>query len=170
MKLASFDVIVAALNDAQVRFIIVGGLAVNAHGYLRVTNDIDLVIRLEVQDITAAFAALRAIDYHPSVPITAEQFADPSLREQWRSEKGMQVLKFWSDSHRETPLDVFLYHPFDFDREYERAITGKELGDPPARFASAEALIAMKEVSDRDIDRIDIAKLRELKELGTYES
>ena len=170
MKVASFDSIVAALNEAEVRFIVVGGLAVNAHGYLRVTHDIDVVIRLEAKDIAAAFAALHAIDYYPAVPVTAEQFANPALREQWRTEKGMQVLKFWSEAHRETPLDVFLYYPFDFEREYERAIVGHEPDDPPARFASADALIAMKELSDREIDRIDIAKLRELKELGADES
>jgi len=48
------------------------------------------------------------------VPITAEQFADPALRQQWREEKRMLVLKFWSDAHRETPVDVFIYEPFDF--------------------------------------------------------
>jgi hypothetical protein len=46
MKLSSFEAIVQALNGAQVRFIVVGGLAVNAHGYIRVTNDVGIVIRL----------------------------------------------------------------------------------------------------------------------------
>jgi hypothetical protein len=54
MKLASFDAIVQALNAAQARFIVVGGLAVNAHGYIRVTNDVDIVIRLTKQDVVAA--------------------------------------------------------------------------------------------------------------------
>ena len=35
IKLASFEAIVDALNGAQVRFIVVGGAAVNALGYLR---------------------------------------------------------------------------------------------------------------------------------------
>jgi hypothetical protein len=35
MKLASFEAIVNALNGEYVRFIVVGGVAVNAHGYLR---------------------------------------------------------------------------------------------------------------------------------------
>jgi len=36
--------IVVALNAAKVRFLIVGGLAVAAHGYLRFTADVDLVL------------------------------------------------------------------------------------------------------------------------------
>ena len=43
MKLATFDAIVAALDGAGVRYLVAGGLAVNAHGYLRMTNDVDLV-------------------------------------------------------------------------------------------------------------------------------
>jgi hypothetical protein len=35
--------IVAALNDADVRYVIVGGLAVGAHGVIRATRDLALV-------------------------------------------------------------------------------------------------------------------------------
>lgn len=46
VKLESFESIVRALNDAGVRYLIAGGLAVNAHGYLRFTKDVDFVIQL----------------------------------------------------------------------------------------------------------------------------
>lgn len=38
MKLASFETIVRALTGAGVRYLVVGGLAVNAHGYGRKTH------------------------------------------------------------------------------------------------------------------------------------
>ena len=44
--------------------------------------------------------ALQEIGYHMSIPVTPEQFADPDLRESWRSEKNMFVLRMWSDEHR----------------------------------------------------------------------
>ena len=37
MKLAAFEAIAAALRDARVRYLVAGGLAVNAHGYVRLT-------------------------------------------------------------------------------------------------------------------------------------
>ncbi len=37
MKLASFEAILGAFAQAQVRYLVAGGLAVNAHGYLRFT-------------------------------------------------------------------------------------------------------------------------------------
>ena len=165
MKLTSFDAIIQALNSAGVRYLVVGGLAVNAHGYLRFTMDVDLVVRLATPDILGAFRALAGIGYHPSVPITAEQFADPAQRESWRRDKGMLVLKMWSDLHRETSVDVFVYEPFDFDREYERAYMGGDPDDPPARFASIPALIAMKEGTGRATDMVDVEKLRQIARL-----
>lgn len=169
MKLASFDAIVQALNSAGVRFLVVGGLAVNAHGYLRFTNDVDLVVRLSPGDITRAFVALASIGYHPAVPITAGQFADPALRQQWREEKRMLVLKFWSDAHRETPLDLFVYEPFDFEAEERRAIRSSRPEDPPAPFADIPALIAMKREAGRPQDLIDIEKLETLARIRDHE-
>lgn len=47
MKLTSCEAIFRALNEAGVRYLLVGGLAVNAHGYLRFTKDVDLTIDIE---------------------------------------------------------------------------------------------------------------------------
>ena len=42
MKLATIEKIFAALNATSVRYLIVGGIAVNIHGYQRMTADLDL--------------------------------------------------------------------------------------------------------------------------------
>ena len=107
MRLTSVEAIARALNDARVPFIVVGGLAVNAHGYGRATADIDLVMRLAPDIIQGGFRALQALGYGPRVPVTAEGFSDPRERARWITEKGMTVLTFYSDAHRETPVDVF---------------------------------------------------------------
>ncbi len=39
-----------------------------------------------------------------SIPVTPEDFANPQLRESWRKEKNMLVLRLWSDVHRGHPL------------------------------------------------------------------
>jgi len=63
LKLESVTAIVEALNGAGVRCLVVGGLAVVAHGYLRFTNDIDLVVQLEKGNILLAFDALGGLGY-----------------------------------------------------------------------------------------------------------
>jgi hypothetical protein len=160
MKLASFEAIVRAFAQAQVRYLVAGVLAVNAHGYLRFTQDIDLVIALDRQNILRAFASLAELGYKPLVPIAAEQFANFELRQQWIRDKGMKVLNFFSDQHRETAVDVFVLEPFDFGHEYDAALRGEVAPDLEARFVSITALIAMKEAAGRPRDLDDIQHLR----------
>jgi hypothetical protein len=76
VKLSSIECIARALNNAEVSFLVVGGLAVVAHGYGRQTQDLDLVIRLDAPCINAAFAALARLGYHPRIPVTSQQMAD----------------------------------------------------------------------------------------------
>ena len=160
MKLASFTTIAAVLNNAGVRYLVAGGLAVNAHGYLRFTKDVDIIVQLIPDNIERAFNALLTAGYRPSVPIIAAQFANQQTRAGWVRDKNMQVLQFWSDEHPETPIDMFVTEPFSFDEEYERALVKPLHGTIDVRFVSIPALIRMKEVAGRPQDFLDIEHLK----------
>lgn len=164
MKLASFEAIVKALNDAGVRYLIAGGLAVNAHGYLRYTKDADLVIELLPDNILAALDALGRLGYRPAIPVRAEDFADRKIRESWVRDKGMKVFQLFSDIHPETPIDIFVEHPFDFEEEYNRALNETLDAEVATRFVSLETLIHMKEAVGRPRDLDDAEHLRMLLE------
>lgn len=164
MKLASVQAIVRALDRAGVRYLVAGGLAVNAYGYPRFTKDIDVVLELVPENIHAAFEALATLEYRPIVPITAEQFGDQALREALIRDKGMQVLQFHSDRHPETPIDVFVTEPFPFADEYARAMVKELPGAGTVRFVSIQALIRLKEAAGRPEDLLDLEHLRKLTE------
>ena len=159
MKLAALEAVARALRDANVRYLVAGGLAVNAHGYLRATGDVDLVIQLNSDNVIPAFHALAGLGYHPIVPVTAEQFADETQRRQWIKEKGMTVLSLYSDRHPINNVDVFVKEPFDFDSEYERALIGELLPDLFVRFVSIPTLIEMKKIANRPRDLDDVEHL-----------
>lgn len=160
MKLASLEAIVRSLNEGNVRYLIAGGLAVNAHGYVRFTQDVDLVIALDSANIVGAFQMLAKLGYKPAVPITAAQFADAELRQRWIRDKGMMVLNFFSDQYRETSVDVFVTEPFDFQRESMDALQGELAPGVNVRFVSLPTLIAMKEAANRPRDIDDVQHLR----------
>ena len=165
MKLTSFEAIVRALNAANVRYLVAGGLAVNAHGYARFTNDVDLVIRLTETDILAAFKALGKIGYRPVVPVTAKEFADPANRRHLVKTKKMTVLQMWSDKHRETPVDIFVTEPFNFDVEYKAALVEHLSQKLSVRFVSIETLIKLKTKAGRTEDKVDIKNLKAILKL-----
>jgi hypothetical protein len=100
MEVRSIEAIVRALNAAGVKYLIVGGLAVNAHGYMRFTQDVDLVIQLVPENTTRGLEALLAAGWQLAIPVTPKDFADSTTRERWRAEKGMIVLKLWSEAAR----------------------------------------------------------------------
>jgi hypothetical protein len=78
MRKADLEAIAKSLNDADVEFIVVGGIAVIEHGYGRNTFDLDIVIHLQEDAVIRVFAALARLGYRPRVPITAERL--PILR------------------------------------------------------------------------------------------
>ena len=162
MEVHSIETIVRALNGAKVKYLIVGGVAVVAHGYERFTKDLDLVIGLERKNIIRGLRALMAIGYQMRIPVTPEQFADPALREQWRREKNMVVLQLWSDAHRRTPIDVFVYEPFDFAKELARALRVPVFGKQSVAIVSYETLLDLKKSAGRSQDLLDVEKLRKL--------
>lgn len=164
MKLTTFKEIARSLNDADVRYIVVGGMAVVAHGYGRLTYDLDLVIQLNKENVLRTFSALKGIGYLPRVPVTAEQFGDNSTRQMFVSEKNMTVLSFFSDQYPETAVDVFVTEPFDFDSCYADSYNEEIDKDVTIRFVDLQTLITMKQVAGRDKDKDDIVHLRMISE------
>lgn len=160
MKVATVEAIIAALARAEARYLMAGGIAVNAHGYLRLTEDVDLVVRLDPENVGRAWTALAELGYQPTISVRVEEFADPAIRERWIREKGMVVLRMWSDRHRETPVDVFVSDPFDFETEYAKAYTGELSPGLIARFVRIETMIRMKEEAGRPRDLDDAQHLR----------
>jgi hypothetical protein len=106
MELQSFEAVMRALNDAGVRSILVGGMAVVAHGHGRMTHDLDLVVDLQHDNVLRLFTALSRLESRPLVPVTATGFADAETRRSWIDQKNMTVLNFHSDRYRATPIDL----------------------------------------------------------------
>lgn len=160
MKTASIKAVFRTLHEAGIRYLVVGGLAVIEHGFLRQTKDIDLVIDLERDNIVRGLEALQTIGYFPRVPVTPAQFADEELRETWIREKGMLVLNLFSEMHLETPVDIFVRHPFDFTAEFEASLAETIDTDVPVRFVSLPTLLRLKREAGRPHDLIDVEQLR----------
>lgn len=140
-----------------------GGLAVAAHGYVRYTEDVDLVVALEKANVTRALMVLESLGYRPGVPVPAADFADPEKRNTWIRDKGMVVFQMTSDRQQETPIDLFVSEPFDFAKEWERAIRlPAEGGQALAPVVSYEQLLVLKRASGRQSDLIDIEKLEKI--------
>lgn len=159
MEKRSIEAIVAALNAAQVRYLIVGGLAVIAHGHVRLTKDIDLIVDFETSNLHRAIAALSGLGYRPFVPVPFEDFADADKREEWIRDKNALVFMVFSDEHPTARIDLFIQAPLDFGTAFQRAAFLEVSPTVRAAFVGIEDLIGLKRQAGRPLDLDDVEKL-----------
>jgi hypothetical protein len=162
VKLKSLEAIFRALQDADARYLVVGGLAVIAHGYVRLTEDLDLVLDLSSDSLRRSLAALQSLGYRPIIPVSIFDFADPELRKDWTENRNMKVFNLVSDSYPDVVIDIFPKEPFIFDTEYAAGEWKNIAPNIRVRVVSVPTLIALKTEANRHRDLDDIEKLRKL--------
>jgi hypothetical protein len=162
MEQHSIQAIFRALGEAEVRYLVVGGLAVLAHGYLRTTQDIDIVLDLEESNVRRAVRAFEELGYQPAIPVALDDFAITARRRSWVEEKDARVFQLFSDQHRSARVDLFLEEPFDFESAYRRARREEVAEGVEVAFVGLEELIAMKLEAARPQDLLDVERLQAL--------
>jgi hypothetical protein len=166
---SSLETLFGALDRAGARYLVVGGLAVLAHGFLRMTLDVDLVLDLVSPHPKPALDAFRKLELQPLVPVRLEEFADSEKRREWVRDKHARVFQLWSERHPTLRVDLFLESPFEFESAYRHRYRASIARDLEVSFVSLEDLLAMKRAAGRpqdlaDIDRLE--KVRRLKQSG----
>jgi predicted nucleotidyltransferase len=151
------------LNDAKVRYVVVGGIAAVLHGHVRATADIDLIIDLDPIEASKTVRALVAGGYKPLAPVNPLLFADTAQRERWITEKGMKVFSLTSPVPGPS-VDLFVRHPIPFDDLWSRSVV-MDLGGTDVRVCAIDDLIALKRSAGRPQDLADIEQLAKIKEI-----
>ena len=153
------------LAARRVRYVVVGGLALNLHGVERATMDIDLALALDAENLAAAIDAFRALNLVPVAPVALDDARDPAVLRLWRREKRMLAFGVRPASGPGPTVDVLTESPLDFDALAGDAVV-KRIGDIDIPVASIDHLIRMKRAAGRAIDESDVEALEALKRLG----
>jgi acylphosphatase len=152
------------LNENKVRYLIVGGIAVNLHGFARATADLDILISMEDENVAKFIKAMKASKMLPKVPVKIEEFADKSKRHRWRTEKNMKVFSLINPKDPMEQLDVLLESKIDFEKIYKRRKILHAANIKLSLVAIGD-LIHLKRIAARERDKLDIKALRKIKEL-----
>jgi predicted nucleotidyltransferase len=156
--MAVFEPLFRTLNDARVRYVVVGGLAVVLHGHARLTADVDLVVDLDPEQAKKAIDTLVGMGLQPGVPVNPRDFADASIRHTWMVDRGMQVFSMVDPANPMRLVDLFVEHVVPFEGLWERSIE-LDLQNTKVRVASIPDLIELKRAAGRDVDHADIERL-----------
>lgn len=161
--MSNYERIFRALNEAEVRYVVVGGLAAVLHGHARFTLDVDLVVDLEPEAARRAVDALSELGLEPRVPVPARDFVDAETRARWIRDKGMRVFSFWSPEDPMLVVDLFVEHPIELSELWAQSREAT-LGSTSVRIASIPHLIQLKREAGRPKDLEDIRRLEQILE------
>jgi hypothetical protein len=148
----------------NVRYLVVGGMAVNLYGYVRLTVDLDIMADLSEKNLSEIIKVMEKFGYTPRVPVNPHEFLSDEKREEWIKKKGAVVFTFIDLNEPFKHIDIFLSNPIKFEEAYSR----KELmrvGGVKISIVSIDDLIELKSLSGRPRDMEDIDHLKRIKEL-----
>lgn len=160
-----FENIFKALNHHNVRYVVIGGVAVNLHGFARATGDLDIAVALTDVELNKFVSAVKELGLVPRVPVRLEDLADARKREEWINEKNMLVFSVYNPRDPMNQVDVMIQSPVDFEILFRDRVTMKG-GDFEIPVASISDLIVLKQHAGRQRDKIDIEALKEIQELN----
>lgn len=149
MQFERFLSLLRALQREGVEYALVGGVAMNLHGIARATEDVDLFIRPEEENIQRLTKALRSIWDDPDIDqITLEDLAGdyPTIR--------------YGPPGEDFAIDLLSHLGETFQYEDIEAELMK-VEDAEVRIATPRMLYRMKKDTVRPIDRADATALRE---------
>lgn len=155
MKEFDLRALLAALTESGVHFVVIGGVAVGAHGYVRGTADLDLVPDPDPENLRRLISILAKLD--STLPTVGERAFDPA-GDAGVIRRGGNVTAMT----RFGELDVVqLAHGVPSYTQLAEDAVESELLGVPVKVCSLSRLREMKEAQGREQDRADLANLPE---------
>jgi predicted nucleotidyltransferase len=149
--------LLAHLIDAEVRFVLVGGLAVNAWGYLRATRDVDVVPDPSPENLAKLGAVLR--DLGGKVDVGGQLLDANAISTFLRT--GDRTLVATDLGQVDVLQGLPQVPPF---ATLDREASDVDLDGLAVRVCSLEHLLEMKRASQRPRDRDDLEALEAAQE------
>lgn len=154
---------VRAFHDAGIKFVLIGGLAMIAHGANILTQDVDFAYAIDPENVERLSSFLGTVHARVLGRPTGDKFViSPAI---------VQRVRFLNLATDLGAVDVMREVPGvdSFDGLWERAVA-MDMDGFIVRVASLDDLIAMKRAADRPKDRNHLYELLALKKVRDEES
>jgi predicted nucleotidyltransferase len=139
-----------ALNKNRIRYLVIGGIAVNLYGLTRLTRDLDLMIDLSEKSFNKFIKVIQGLGFETKIP-----------QSKWNK---LAAIAFINKNDETERIDVFLKTPTDFESAYKRrrifVVDGLRIS-----CISFDDLIQMKSKGERIRDWLDLGFLKRKNEL-----
>ena len=142
-----FESVLVALSRADVRYMVVGGIACALNGFVRTTEDVDILVDADPGNLRRMIHALAGIGEGYAAEFRVEDFSD--------EEGAVRLVE-------DFPIDIFTRMG---GRRYEDLLRFRRVhaGEVPIPYIDVEGLIELKAGSPRSRDQLDVEALRRLR-------
>jgi predicted nucleotidyltransferase len=155
--------ILEALHGEEVEFLIIGGIAVGFHGFVRGTKDVDIVPNPEPRNLAKLASVLAALDAQVD---GVEEFEAGELPDPIDLD-ALALGGNWVLNTRLGRFDVMQWIGDDplWEKLSPTAVEA-EIGGLTLKVVDYDGLVALKEQAGRPQDAIDLERLREARGEG----
>ncbi|HEX5375008.1 MAG TPA: hypothetical protein VFW48_02515 [Solirubrobacterales bacterium] len=155
--------ILETLVGDDVEFLIIGGVAVGFHGFVRGTKDVDIVPSPEPDNLAKLAKVLAALDAQVD---GTEEFGDEELPDPLDPD-ALALGGNWVLNTRLGRFDIMQWIGDDpLWEKLSPAAVEAEIGGLTLKVVSYDGLVALKEQAGRPQDLIDLQRLREARGEG----
>ena len=153
MSVLDLRSLLAALDEHEVRFVVIGGVAVGAHGYVRATEDLDIVPDPSAENLSRLARALAELQ--ATLPLAENRVFQPAGELTALKRRRNMTL-----ATRHGALDIVQQAAGvpSFGQLDEEAVESELLG-VPVRVCSLAHLRAMKDARGSAQDKADLEAL-----------
>ncbi|NBC84062.1 MAG: hypothetical protein GVY19_11890 [Bacteroidetes bacterium] len=147
-----FKSIINALNKADVDYMIIGGFAVNVHGYARNTGDLDIWVDNSKENMQKLYNSFVHLGFNKKKSEAAVNFLSKN-----------HMIKIPLDNTKVEFMDSFIANN-DFQESYKNHLIINPEG-MPLKVIGFDDLLTIKQKSARMKDLLDVKQLKEIKRL-----
>jgi predicted nucleotidyltransferase len=160
--LAELDIqeILRELVEARVEFLLIGGVAVGYHGYVRATKDVDVVPAPDRKNLERLAGVLR----HLNAQVEGSEDFDKGELPDPLDPAALELGGNWVLSTRLGRLDVMQWiGDAELWRDLAPAAIEERIDGLPIKIVGYEDLVKLKELAGRPRDLMDLESLREVR-------
>ena len=151
-------------QEQKVKYVIVGGIAINLLGYLRSTADMDILVEMSNDNLRKVVTILKKKGYHVKQPVDPMGIANEKIRHDWIENKHMKAFNFYKKDDALKEIDIIIESPVSYEKA-KKDIVRVKIDDTILSVISIDNLIRMKRNTGRNVDKLDIEELKKMKKL-----
>ena len=156
-----YEEILREFQKQKVKYVLVGGIAVNLLGFLRSTADMDILVEMSDENLRKVVSILKKEGYRVKQPVDPMGIADEHTRHDWIRHKHMKAFNFYKEDELKE-VDIIIESPVSFTEAKKSALRIK-IDDTLLPVISIDNLIKMKRNTGRGVDKFDIEELKKIK-------